>query len=591
MSDSSNFPRIHQLPEEVANQIAAGEVIERPASVVKELIENSLDAAATNIYIDIEEAGISLIRVRDDGQGIYKDDLKLALQPHATSKLSEFSDLSQIASLGFRGEAIPSIASVSRFKMTSRLSGEEQAWSIENSSIDNEFTIKPAAHEIGTTVEVNDLFFSTPGRRKFLKTEKTEFLHIQSLIRAISLSHFSTGFYVKHDGQSLYRLPACHDDIDQRIKNICGNSFLNKSIRVDVEKDGLRLWGWIGLNDVARSQSDRQYFYVNGRMVRDKHVNHAIRLAYDDRIATGRYASFVLHLSLDPSLLDVNVHPAKSEVRFADTRTIHDFIYGSLLDSLKQPVMVAVNESNHENKSESNIDVGNVQYDMHEYEVAEKQSVNESIGNYLDETDKTIADIRPASFKQFDALQKKKPSSKYLSLFSGQFVIADIDEEQYLIDIAKSRALIATNYLLNNFKLSKIIKRPILVPVSYELTEDKLVLLNDNVSLINQWGFELEQISPTQIRVRSIPSRLVYAETISLVNDLLEALKINKPENEIASMLAEHVNDSGTELNEEATLQLISEISASENHYYNNNNEALPWCKLNASLLQSLLKK
>jgi len=582
MSNSPNFPRIHQLPEEVANQIAAGEVIERPASVVKELIENSIDAAAKNIHIDIEEAGISLIRVRDDGQGIYKDDLQLALQPHATSKLSEFSDLSQIASLGFRGEAIPSIASVSRFKMTSRLSGEEQAWSIENSSIDNEFTIKPAAHETGTTVEVNDLFFSTPGRRKFLKTEKTEFLHIQSLIRAISLSHFSTGFYVKHDEQSLYRLPACHDDVDQRVKNICGNSFLNKSIRVDVEKDGLRLWGWLGLNDVARSQSDRQYFYVNGRMVRDKHVNHAIRLAYDDRVATGRYASFVLHLNLDPSLLDVNVHPAKSEVRFADTRTIHDFIYGSLLDSLKQPVMVAINESN----SESNIDVGNMQYDMHEHQVAEKQSVNEGIGNYLDEADKTIADIQPASFKQFDALQKKKTSSKYLSLFSGQFVIADIDEEQYLIDIAKSRILITTNYLLNNFKMSKIIKRPILVPVSCELTEDKLELLNDNVSLIKQWGFELEQISPSQIRVRSIPSRLVYAETLSLVNDLLEALKINKSENEIAAILAEHANDSGTELNDEATLQLISEISACEN-----NNEALPWRKLDTSLLQSFLEK
>lgn len=581
MSNGSNFPRIHQLPDEVANQIAAGEVIERPASVVKELIENSIDAAATNIHIDIEEAGISLIRVRDDGQGIFKDDLKLALQPHATSKLSEFSDLSQIASLGFRGEAIPSIASVSRFKMTSRLSGEEQAWSIENGSIDNEFNIKPAAHEIGTTVEVNDLFFSTPGRRKFLKTEKTEFLHIQSLIRAISLSHFSTGFYVKHNDQSLYRLSACNDDIEQRVKAICGNSFLNKSIRIDNEKDGLHLWGWLGLNDVARSQSDRQYFYVNGRMVRDKHVSHAIRLAYDDRIATGRYPSFVLHLNLDPSLLDVNVHPAKSEVRFADTRNIHDFIYGSLLDSLKQPVMVAV--------SEGNIDIGNVQYEMHNQTTgnAEQQSINESIGRYLDEKDKTITDIQPTSFKQFDVLQNKKILSKYFSLFSGQFVIADIDKEQYLIDIAKSRVLITTNYLLNNFKASKIIKRPILVPVSCELAKDKLELLNDNVSLINQWGFELEQISPTQIRVRSIPSRLVYAETLSLVYDLLEALKLNKPENEIAMMLAEHVNDSGTELNEESTLQLISEISASKN----NNNEALPWRKLEASLLQSLLEK
>jgi DNA mismatch repair protein MutL len=569
MSDIQKFPRIHQLPEEVANQIAAGEVIERPASVVKELIENSIDAAATKIDIDIEDAGIGLIRVRDNGQGIYKDDLALALQPHATSKLSEFSDLSQIASLGFRGEAVPSIASVSRFKMTSRLNGEEQAW-----SIDNEFNLKPAAHETGTTVEVQDLFFSTPGRRKFLKTEKTEFLHIQSLIRAISLSHFSTGFFVKHNDQSLFRLPACDDNFDQRIKNICGSSFLNKSIRIDVEKDGMHLWGWLGLNDVARSQSDRQYFYVNGRMVRDKHVSHAIRLAYDDRIATGRFPSFVLHLNLDPSLLDVNVHPAKSEVRFSDVRNVHDFIYGALLDSLKQPVMSVVSE-----------DQSNMQYEMHDElnNLNEQHSVNESAPDYKE------ANQQENSFKQTELLQKKKVSSKYLSLFSGQFVIARVDEEQYLVDIAKSRLLITTLNLLNNFNEKKIIKRPILVPVSCELTEKQLQLIENNSALINQWGFELEQISPSQIMVRSIPSRLVYAETISLVKDLLEAIAKKQSEIEISAILAQHVNDSGIELNEESTLQLLNEI----NFYENNANDVqnLPWRKLEPSLLQSLLQK
>lgn len=577
MSDSTCFPRIRKLSDSVANQIAAGEVIERPASVVKELIENSIDAAARNIHIDLEKAGISLIRVRDDGQGIYKDDLKLALQPHATSKLSDFSDLLQIASLGFRGEAIPSIASVSRFKMTSCLSGDEHAW-----SIDNEFNIKPAAHETGTTVEVNDLFFSTPGRRKFLKSEKTEFLHIQALIRAISLSHFSTGFFVKHNEQFLYRLPACNDDIEQRVISICGRSFPDKSVRVDVEKDGLHLWGWLGLNEVARSQSDRQYFYVNGRMVRDKHVNHAIRLAYDDRIATGRYPSFILHLNLDPSLLDVNVHPAKSEVRFSDARNIHDFIYGSLLDSLNQAVMVAV--------AESNTDISKVQYDAYNQvaDNVEQQSINEGIGRYLDESEQKITNIQSSSFKQIDALQKKKVSSKYLSLFSNQFVIADINGEHYLIDIANSRILITRNYLLNNFQDNKIIKRPILVPISFELKQDKIELINKDTALIDQWGFELELISPTQIRVRSIPSRLVYADTISLVNEFLEIIKTNKTETEIATKLAGHVNDSGVELNEEATLQLINEITNSE---LSKNNNALPWRKLAPDLLQSLLEK
>jgi len=562
MPDSQNFPRIHKLPDSVANQIAAGEVIERPASVVKELIENSIDAAATKIHIDLEDAGVGLIRVRDNGQGIHKEDLQLALQPHATSKLSDASDLSQIASLGFRGEAIPSIASVSRFKMTSRLMGEQLAW-----TIDNKFNIKPAAHETGTTVEVNDLFYSTPGRRKFLKTGKTEFLHIQSLIRAISLSHFSTGFFVKHNEQALYRLPACSDDVEQRIKNICGSSFLNKSVRVDAENDGMHLWGWIGLNDVARSQSDRQYFYVNGRMVRDKHVNHAIRLAYDDRIATGRYPSFVLHLNMDPSLLDVNVHPAKSEVRFSDTRNIHDFIYGSLLDSLKQPLVSVASDMHSDG-----------QYEMQDMNA--QQTVNEEIPDYQNQTN---------SFKQMDVLQKRKTSAKYVSLFSGQFVIATFDEEQYLVDIAKARVLLTTLYLLNNFKVNKIIKRPILVPVSCELTEDRLELIVNNTALINQWGFELEQISPTQVMIRSMPSRLMYAETISLVKDLLNAIAKKQSVVEIAAILAQHVNDSGTELNEESTLQLLSEINFYENSA--NDVQNLPWRRLEPSLLQSLLQK
>ncbi|MCG8378703.1 MAG: DNA mismatch repair endonuclease MutL, partial [Proteobacteria bacterium] len=260
MSIKQNFPRIERLPDAVANQIAAGEVIERPASVVKELIENSIDSAATSIHVDIEQSGKGLIRVKDNGQGIHKDDLKLALEAHATSKLSNLSDLSQIASLGFRGEAIPSIASVSRFKMISRLAGQDEAW-----SIDNKLNVKPAAHEQGTTVEVNDLFFSTPGRRKFLKTDKTEFLHIQALIRAIALSHFSIGFFVKHNSQPLFQLAACQDEPDRRVLNICGRTFVNRSIRIDIAGEGLHLWGWLGLNDVSRSQSDRQYFFVNGR--------------------------------------------------------------------------------------------------------------------------------------------------------------------------------------------------------------------------------------------------------------------------------------------------------------------------------------
>jgi len=555
MSDSRSFPRIHKLPDSVANQIAAGEVIERPASVVKELIENSIDAAATKIEIDIEEAGISLIRVRDNGQGIHKDDLKLSLQAHATSKLSTFSDLSQIVSMGFRGEAIPSIASVSRFKMTSRLNGTEQAWSIDNQS-----QIKPASHETGTTVEVNDLFFSTPGRRKFLKSEKTEYLHIQALIRALALSHFSTGIFVKHNEHPMFSLPACKDAIEQRVISVCGRSFINKCVQVDSAKEGMHLWGWLGLNDVARSQSDRQYFYVNGRVVRDKHVSHAIRLAYDDRIATGRYPSYVLHFEIDPSLVDVNVHPAKSEVRFSETRNVHDFIYSSLLECLRKPIVaVDINVNSETNGLNT------------------QKSINEEANVYS-----------TANFTQTDILDSRRTSPKYLSLLSNQFLIATISDDQYLIDIAKSRALITAQHLYKNFQSLSMTMRPILVPVACELNAELLGLVNTNVVVIEQWGFKLEQIAPTQILIRSIPTVLIYAEAISLVNDLLDDLNKNETAEVTSNKLAQHVNDSGTTLDADSTAQLINEISQFEN--ISHESMLLPWRKLDSETLSTLLK-
>lgn len=554
MSDSRSFPRIHKLPVSVANQIAAGEVIERPASVVKELIENSIDASATKIEIDIEEAGKSLIRVRDNGQGIHKDDLELALQAHATSKLSTFSDLSQIVSMGFRGEAIPSIASVSRFAMTSRLQGIEQAW-----TIDNQLQIKPASHETGTTVEVNDLFFSTPGRRKFLKAEKTEYLHIQSLIRALALSHFSTGIFVKHNGQSLFNLPACNNDIEQRIISVCGRSFINKSVQLDTTKEGMHLWGWLGLNDVARSQSDRQYFYVNGRIVRDKHVNHAIRLAYEDRIATGRYPSYVLHFEIDPSLVDVNVHPAKSEVRFSETRNVHDFIYSSLLETLRKPIVVVDNNVNYETNG-----------------LNAQKNINEEANVYS-----------TANFNQTDILESRRTSSKYLPLLSNQFLIAMISNDQYLIDIARSRALISAQHLYKDFLSQSMTMRPILVPVASELNMDLLEIVNKEDMLIEQWGFKLEQIAPTQILIRSIPAVLIYSEVISLVKDLLGAIFKNEASKVISNTLAQHVNDSGTTLDESNTRQLINEISRFEKmtHEFG----PLPWRKLDSETLSTLL--
>ncbi len=554
MSIKQNFPRIERLPDAVANQIAAGEVIERPASVVKELIENSIDSAATSIHVDIEQSGKGLIRVKDNGQGIHRDDLKLALEAHATSKLSNLSDLSQIASLGFRGEAIPSIASVSRFKMISRLAGQDEAW-----SIDNKLNVKPAAHEQGTTVEVNDLFFSTPGRRKFLKTDKTEFLHIQALIRAIALSHFSIGFFVKHNSQPLFQLAACQDEPDRRVLNICGRTFVNRSIRIDIAGEGLHLWGWLGLNDVSRSQSDRQYFFVNGRFIRDKHINHAIRLAYEDHIATGRFPSYILHLHIEPSRIDVNVHPAKSEIRFSDTRTVHDFIYSSLLQSLNQPLATLETEETYKSDIQKNY-----------------SAVNENISNY--------------NGNQLQQEQEKKNTNtrlEYISLLNDRFIIAVIEKEQYLIDIYKARNLIARENLIKNYQTNTITQRPVLVPLSCELKQKDIDYILKQIVQIKRWGFEVEQITPSQVLIRSIPARLVFADTCKLFKSFITALKKNSSTSDIAETIAKHVNDAGPVTDEENLETLLNEITLFQTK--TDISHPLPWKKLDSKILSSIL--
>ena len=328
--------RIQLLTPRLANQIAAGEVVERPASVAKELLENSLDAGATRIDVDAEQGGIKLLRVRDDGAGIEADDLPLALARHATSKIRELEDLERVLSLGFRGEALASISSVARLTLTSRRRGAAQAWQVEAEGRDMETRVQPAAHPDGTTVEVRDLFFNTPARRKFLRAEKTEFDHLQEVLRRLALTHFEVGFHLRHNGKSVLGLHPAKDEISRarRVASVCGPAFLEQALPLDVERNGLRLWGWVGLPTFSRSQADLQYFYVNGRMVRDKLVAHAVRQAYRDVLYNGRHPAFVLFLEIDPAVVDVNVHPTKHEVRFRDSRMVHDVLSGTLHRSL-----------------------------------------------------------------------------------------------------------------------------------------------------------------------------------------------------------------------------------------------------------------
>ncbi|MGR5066365.1 DNA mismatch repair endonuclease MutL [Photobacterium sp. DNB22_13_2] len=327
---------IQILPARLANQIAAGEVVERPASVVKELVENSLDAGATRIDIDIDKGGSRTIRIRDNGKGIPKDELGLALSRHATSKIATLDDLEAIASLGFRGEALASISSVSRLTLTSRTAEQEEAWAAYAEGRDMEVQLKPAAHPVGTTLEVLDLFFNTPARRKFLRTEKTEFGHIDELLKRIALSRMDATINLRHNGKVIrqYRAASTQIQKERRLAAVCGQAFLEHALAVELAHGDLKLGGWICSPQGARSQNDIQYCYVNGRMMKDKLINHAIRQAYETSLAADQYAAYVLFIEVDPHQVDVNVHPAKHEVRFHQARLVHDFICQGLQSAL-----------------------------------------------------------------------------------------------------------------------------------------------------------------------------------------------------------------------------------------------------------------
>lgn len=341
MAESTTEQRpIIQLSTQLANQIAAGEVVERPASVVKELLENSLDAGATQIDIDILNGGKQLIRIRDNGCGIAKEQLSLALAPHATSKILDLEDLLSLHSFGFRGEALASISSVSKFRLTSRTESQEEGWCAVTEGHDMEVRLSPAPATVGTRIDVEELFHNTPARRRFLRTDKTELSQIETVVRQIALAHPDVTVTLKHNQRVLKRYKAAFEleQVEQRLATICGSDFLNNSVRIAVEHQQLNLSGWLALPDYHRSQTDGQYFFVNNRPVKDKVLNHAIREAYYPHLPEGRSSAYVLFLNIPAEQVDVNVHPTKHEVRFHNVRQVHDFIVQALEQSLHKGI-------------------------------------------------------------------------------------------------------------------------------------------------------------------------------------------------------------------------------------------------------------
>ena len=550
--------RIELLSPRLANQIAAGEVVERPASVIKELLENSLDSGARRIDIEVEQGGVKLLRVRDDGSGISADDLPLALARHATSKIRDLQDLERVMSLGFRGEALASISSVARLTLTSRTAAAEQAWQVETEGRDMDARVQPAAHPVGTSVEVRDLFFNTPARRKFLKTEKTEFDHLQEVIKRLALARFDVGFHLRHNGKSILGLHEAHDETARarRVAAVCGPAFLEQAMPIEVERNGVRLWGWVGLPTFSRSQADLQYFFVNGRAVRDKLVAHAVRQAYRDVLFNGRHPTFVLFLEVDPAVVDVNVHPTKHEVRFRDGRMVHDFLYGTLhraLADVRPEDQLATAPAQPQPLRPSGALAGEFgpQEEMRlaanllQPSVAQPQSYGGSGSAYSytprPTTALPVAEAQSAYREFFAPLptagsstaptpslpesQGDIPPLGYaLAQLKGIYILAENAQGLVLVDMHAAHERIMYERLKIAMASEGLSGQPLLVPESLALSQREADCAEEHAAWFQRLGFELQRLGPETLAIRQIPALLKQAEANRLVGDVLADL-------------------------------------------------------------------
>lgn len=538
---------IQILPARLANQIAAGEVVERPASVVKELVENSIDAGATRIDIDIEKGGSRLIRVRDNGQGINKDELTLALSRHATSKIHSLDDLEAIVSLGFRGEALASISSVSRLTLTSRTVTQEQAWSAYAEGRDMSVTTKPAAHPVGTTIEVLDLFFNTPARRKFLKADKTEFTHIDELLKRIALSYFGVAITLKHNGKVIRQYRASHSQSqkEKRLSSVCGSNFVDNSVSVELNHDGLTLTGWISTPQGARAQSDQQYCYVNGRMMRDKLINHAIRQSYESSLSADQFSAYVLFIEIDPHQVDVNVHPAKHEVRFHQARLVHDFIYQAITSALEQAegiddvpknrggVDYQIRDSVAEQVMEAvaKIPVYPRQQDRSQWNQAvTTRPSNKQVKAYQHLLQTPVTEVAALSFES--DIQTQAPAQKIEGFDSLGKGLAVIESHYLLMENQQQIQLLSLRFAeylkvlgqLNLGKTGLLKAQPLLIPHTIPLDKVLLTLIESEQPLLNQLGIQLKAKGSQAVIVMSVSQPLRQQNLQQLIPDLLSYL-------------------------------------------------------------------
>ncbi len=530
---------IQPLPDALINQIAAGEVIERPASVVKELLENALDAGATRVTVEVEHGGSELIRVSDDGGGIPAAELPLALARHATSKLSDAAQLAAVATLGFRGEALSSIASVSQLSITSREAGGEHAWTLRDGRA------RPAAGRHGTTVEVRGLFHNVPARRKFLRAERTEFGHIDTLVRRVALSRFETGFTLSHNGRAVFDLAPAVEQAARlaRVRKLCGEEFVQHCVHVHYERPSLAVQGWVALPAYSRSQPDMQYFLVNGRAVRDKVLMHALRQAYADVLYHGRHPACVLYVDLDPAAVDVNVHPQKHEVRFRDSGLVHDGVRRAVQGALGdvRPASEAVEGEvpvpGAEPATLASVPAGGSWPAAGTaWQGSMRLPVREQVQRYAEVLAPAAASaVMPAP----DPDSEDHPLGTALAQLHGVYILAQNRAGMILVDMHAAHERITYERLKRDYETRGIVAQPLLVPLALAVSEREADLVDQHGEVFASLGLHLLRKGPASIEVRQVPALLEGSDVEQLTRDLLADLGTHGRSNRLRECLNE----------------------------------------------------
>ncbi len=577
--------KIHKLSARLANQIAAGEVVERPASVVKELLENALDAGGRKILVQVDQGGVKRILVRDDGEGLSKDDLPLSLSRHATSKIESLDDLEAVATLGFRGEALASISSVSRLALSSKAEGGEQGWQAVTEGRDMEARLSPVAHNRGTSVDVRDLFFNTPARRKFLRTEKTEFNHLEEVLKRQALSRFDVSFELVHNQKVVHSLRSAPSlkEKQLRIAALCGKPFMENALAIDVEATGLKLWGWVAKPTFSRSQADLQYFYVNGRVIRDRLVSHAVKQAYRDVLYHGRHPAFVLYLELDPALVDVNVHPTKHEVRFRDGRLVHDFIFRSLhkaLADIRPEEMpeggagiateagMGTMQSMNPGQAQASLSAFTPSYGSQSaMSLGVQSSSATSSGGFNSAGSASPASLSTSGqgvsevLSQYQALHpdqrgasvqdavdgREHPLGFAIAQLHGIYILAQNSTGLIIVDMHAAHERITYERMKTDFYSEGIKAQPLLVPMNIALSQREAAVAEECAQDLQKFGLGLERSGPESIVIRQVPVILQQVNVDQLVRDLLSDMithgysdQLEAKANELMSTMACH---------------------------------------------------